>query len=115
MTAGVEHRIDSDGRLIVEQNDQFLADPDESQFFARDIAEIESRVAVEMNRDGLAVLRLLEFQILRRRGRLGSRTGKLCNQNGSVHRQYPQNYFAAQNLAAQLRVKIFLKMQLGQE
>ncbi|MGB3042952.1 MAG: hypothetical protein WBB98_07160 [Xanthobacteraceae bacterium] len=95
--AGIEHRIDSDRRLIVEQNDQLLADPHESQLLARDVAEIELGVAVEMNGDGLAVLRLFKFQILWRSGRLRSRTGKLCNQNGSVHRRNPQMNSAAQN------------------
>ena len=68
-----------------------------SALLARDVAEIELGVAVEMNGDGLAVLRLFKFQILWRSGRLRSRTGKLCNQNGSVHRRNPLMNSAAQN------------------
>ena len=39
--AGVEDRIDCDRRLVVEQNDQLLADMDERDLFVGDRREIE--------------------------------------------------------------------------
>jgi hypothetical protein len=44
MAGGIEHRIDGDARLVVEQNDQSVADADEGPFLAGGIAEIEARV-----------------------------------------------------------------------
>ena len=70
MAGRIEYRIHRHRRLVVEQHDQLVADPHEGQFLARHIAEIEFGIAVEMNRDGLTVLRLFQLEVFRRCTRL---------------------------------------------
>ncbi len=64
---------------------ELFTDLDEGQLLARDISKIELGVPVEMDRNGLPILRLLELQVLRRRRGLRGGTGELREQYGSVH------------------------------
>ncbi|MBA7468996.1 hypothetical protein ES703_90565 [subsurface metagenome] len=50
--AGVEERLDRDGRFVVEQDDQFLADMDERNLLIRDGGEIELDLLVVTEIDG---------------------------------------------------------------
>ena len=83
----VEHRLDRDRGLVIEQHDQPVANPHKGQPFTGNVGEIHAGVAIEMDGHGLPARRLLDLQILGRqiRGR-GSRIRQLGEHDGSIHR-----------------------------
>src|SRR3954466_14032461 len=114
MAGGVEHRIDGDGRLVVEQHDQLVADADEGQLLAGDVAEVHTCVAVQMKGDGRAVLRFLDLEVF---GRVASRwigAGQLREKNRLVHRKTLPSSGHTAGVHAPPKVKLFLRLQGGQ-
>ncbi len=94
VVSGIEERLNRHGRLVVEQDDEFLADVDERDFLVGDRREIDLDFLIvsEIDDDRLIGQRLRQFVYSWRGRTAGIRgAGSLSNLKWTVHIQTPMN------------------------